>query len=185
MPTPTGPDEGEIVGGCPCGAPWGSYAAGIGWACSLGFQCPHDPFLAPQRPSWDEWGLNLAKAVATRADCRRAQHGAVILSVEHRVVATGYNGYPSGQRGCLSGGCPRGSVPPSELPHLSPYHEGIGRCDAVHAEANALLHANWADVQGGTMYITGAPCHGCLVLVKGSGLNRLVWPSNQWVKGET
>lgn len=180
MPTPTEPET------CPCGASMIDAGLGIGWHCERGLRCTRKtPWRDPPRPSWDEWGLNLAKAVATRADCRRAKHGAVILSVEHRVVATGYNGYPSGQWGCLSGGCPRGSVPPAELPHLSPYHEGIGRCDAVHAEANALLHANWADVQGGTMYITGEPCHGCLVLVKGSGLNHLVWPSGQWVKGET
>lgn len=179
MPTPTEPET------CECGSVL-AYAPGIGSYCVRGLKCPVEGALAAswlnQRPSWDEWGLNLAKAVATRADCRRAKHGAVILSFEHRVVSTGYNGYPSGQLGCLKGGCPRGSVPASELPHLAPYHEGIGRCDAIHAEANALLHADWASVQRGTMYITGQPCHGCLVLIKGSGLVGARWPSGYWVQ---
>ncbi len=189
MPTPTEPDEGEIVGGCPCGAPWGGYATGIGWFCSQGLRCTHDAFLellgppeTLQRPSWDEWGLNLARAVATRADCCRAQHGAVILSLDHRVVGAGYNGYPSGQPGCLSGACPRGALSANELPHLAPYHEGVGRCDAIHAEANALLHSSYAYVQGGTIYITGKPCHGCTVLISGSGLAKAVWPTGSWEK---
>lgn len=134
------------------------------------------------RPGFDEWGLALAVTVSTRADCRRARHGAVILDSRRRVVSCGYNGYPSGVPGCISGGCPRGAVPESQLPHRSPYHEGIGRCDAVHAEANALIHADWSQVQGGTIYITGTPCHGCFVLIKGSGLARALWPEGEWTK---
>jgi dCMP deaminase len=164
---------------CKCGA-LQHFGGEAGWYCDRGLKCSVLLWQRFERPSWDEWGLNLAKAVATRADCSRAKHGAVILSVEHRVVATGYNGYPKGQRGCLAGGCPRGSLSAEQLPHLAPYHEGIGRCDAIHAEANALLHADWLSVQGGTMYITGQPCHGCLVLIKGSGLRWAIWPTGNW-----
>lgn len=133
------------------------------------------------RPSWDEWGLALAQTVALRADCTRARHGAVIISRDHRLVSAGYNGYPSGEVGCLSGGCPRGALSPAQLPHLSPYHEGVGRCDAIHAEANALLHGNWADYQRGIIYVTGQPCHGCMVLISGSGLAEAHWPGDKWV----
>lgn len=194
MPTPTVPDSNDF---CECGTPL-AYATGIEIYCprkgcefeeakvrevlvSWGLE---KVLETPQRPSWDDWGLNLARAVATRADCRRAQHGAVILSSAHRVCSTGYNGYPKGQRGCLAGGCPRGALSADELPHLAPYNEGVGRCDAIHAEANALLHADWASVQGGIMYITGQPCHGCLVLIKGSGLVAARWPTGYWVQGE-
>lgn len=72
---------------------------------------------------------------------------------------------------------------PEELPHRAPYHEGIGRCDAVHAEANALLHADWNRLQDGTIYITGEPCHGCKVLIRGSGLTGMVWPGLALYKG--
>ncbi len=106
----------------------------------------------------------------------------MILDIHHRVAAAGYNGYPSGELGCLSGGCPRGSVSQEDLPSRSPYHEGIGRCDAVHAEANCLLQSDWSRIQAGTIYITGQPCHGCLVLIKGSGLARALWPEGEWTR---
>jgi dCMP deaminase len=134
------------------------------------------------RPSWDEWGLALAKTVSTRGDCRRAQHGAVILDTKRRIVSGGYNGYPSGKPGCLSGACPRGSLPQSELPSLSPYHEGPGLCEAVHAEKNALLHGDARAYEDGTIYITGQPCFYCLTDIKGSGLARAVWPEGEWVR---
>lgn len=178
MHTPTEPDPR-----CTCGAAM-DYAGALGWNCVRGFKCPDVGFVfVTERPDWDTYYLNGAKWAATRADCRRAQHGALIVDPQHRVVSQGYNGYPSGVRGCLSGGCPRGSVPPSQLPHRAPYNEGVGRCDAVHAEANAIIRAPWSAMQGATIYITGQPCHGCEVLIKGSGLIRMVWPGASIYKG--
>lgn len=166
------------VATCTCGAPM--YDFGIDICCANGFKCPDlDAVFTRVRPDWDEYGLALAKTVSLRADCRRAQHGAVILGTDHRVVGTGYNGYPAGVPGCLEGACPRGLVLPSQLPHRAPYDAGVGRCDAVHAEANALLHADRREVRGGTMYHTGAPCHGCRVLMAGSGLARALWPDGE------
>lgn len=166
---------------CTCGSPMLFEAGWPDSVCAQGLNCEDIGFgLVPIRPDWDEWGIYLAQSVAIRADCRRARHGAVILSADHRVVSVGYNGYPAGVKGCIDGGCPRGSVPPSQLPHRAPYHEGIGLCSALHAESNALLYADRASVKGGTMYITGESCHGCQVLISGSGLVRSVWPGGEW-----
>lgn len=60
------------------------------------------------RPDWHEYGLNLARAAATRGDCTRRQVGAVILDAQHRVVSVGYNGSYPGGPSCLEGQCPRG-----------------------------------------------------------------------------
>lgn len=60
------------------------------------------------RPTWDQYGLKLAQAVATRADCTRRQVGSVVLSNDHRVVSCGYNGSYPGGPSCLAGECPRG-----------------------------------------------------------------------------
>lgn len=128
------------------------------------------------RPTFDEYYLGIAKAVAKRGDCKRAQHGAVIVQ-GHRVVATGYNGTPPGdKRSCLAGDCPRASLSYSELPAGSSYDTGPGACIATHAEANALLRCSWDDMQGSTIYITGTPCGGCQKLIEASGINRIIHP---------
>lgn len=50
------------------------------------------------RPDWDDYFLGVADAVAVRADCRRRQVGAVIVSEDRRIISTGYNGRPRGTR---------------------------------------------------------------------------------------
>src|SRR5262245_13898137 len=49
-----------------------------------------------RRPTWDETWLVVADAIALRSVCSRSQVGAVIVSPTNRIVATGYNGPPSG-----------------------------------------------------------------------------------------
>lgn len=124
------------------------------------------------RPTWDEWGLLIARAVSARADCSRRRVGAVVLDANHRVVAAGYNGAAPGRRGCLDGGCPRARA--FSTPY-SPYDN----CIANHAEVNALLYADRSKTEGGTMYITDAPCFGCRKVLANSGLARAVWPDGE------
>lgn len=114
------------------------------------------------RPNWDEWGMLLATAVASRADCSRRKVGAVIIK-DNRVVATGYNGAAPGKVGCLSGGCPRAS---SDVPAGSSYDTGPGSCIAVHAELNAIMRASWDDMDGATLYVTAEPCDGCAKIIE-------------------
>lgn len=134
------------------------------------------------RPNWHDYYLGIARAVAARADCSRAQHGAVIVK-DGKIVSTGYNGAPSGAPGCLTAGaCPRARLSYEELASGSSYDTGPGACIAIHAEGNALLRCSWADQQGATMYVTGACCGGCWKLVLGSGLSRVVWPDGGWIR---
>lgn len=132
------------------------------------------------RPTKDEYGLILAKAVATRADCTRRQVGAVIFDVHGRIVGTGYNGAPTGEPGCLSAGaCPRGQQSYSDVPADSPYLTGAATCIALHAEENALLHSGVEARRGGTIFITDSPCPNCDRLLGGSGLARVAWPNGE------
>lgn len=39
------------------------------------------------RPTWDTWLLNLAEAVATRADCTRSRVGAVLMRPDHTIAS--------------------------------------------------------------------------------------------------
>ncbi|HEX6989232.1 MAG TPA: dCMP deaminase, partial [Bacillota bacterium] len=50
---------------------------------------------AQRRPSWDEYFMGLAEAVAARSTCARRAVGAVIVR-DRRILATGYNGSPPG-----------------------------------------------------------------------------------------
>lgn len=126
------------------------------------------------RPDWDEYFLVIAAAVSIRGDCSRRRVGAVIADTDHRIVATGYNGAPPGQRGCLAGACPRAR---SDVAHGSSYDTGPGACIAVHAEANALLFARQS-VKGCTLYLTDAPCDGCKKLIEAAGIGRVVFDTS-------
>jgi dCMP deaminase len=127
------------------------------------------------RPDWSDYYLGIARAVAARGDCSRAQHGAVIVK-GHKIVATGYNGTPPGdKRSCLQGDCPRALLSYDELPSGSSYDTGPGTCISTHAEASALLRCSWDDMQDSVIYITGQPCAGCQKLIDSSGIKEVIW----------
>ena len=58
------------------------------------------------RPSWDEYFMDITKRVATRSTCLRRAVGAIIVH-DKRIIATGYNGGPTGLSHCLDIGCLR------------------------------------------------------------------------------
>ena len=99
---------------------------------------------APGRPGWDEYFMEIARTVATRATCPRASVGAV-LTREHRILTTGYNGAPRGVAHCLEVGCMIVD----------------GHClRATHAEANAIVQGalHGVALAGATAYCTHQPC---------------------------
>jgi dCMP deaminase len=125
--------------------------------------------MLPDRTNWDETWLNVAHAIANRSRCTRAQIGAVVVSKNQRICATGYNGpaatWPD-ERPC-SFWCPRAQ---GEAPLDATYDA----CPAIHAEANALLYVDRSQVEGGTLYVTSAICMQCAKLVSNSGVSRVV-----------
>lgn len=126
------------------------------------------------RPDWDLYFLGVAVAVAARADCSRRQVGAVVVN-DRRIRATGYNGAPAGQPGCET--CPRRN---SAVEPGSSYDTGPGTCVAIHAEANALLYCDRADLVGATIYLTSDPCEGCLRLIRAAGVKRVVFAGGEY-----
>lgn len=127
-----------------------------------------------ERPDWDSYFLDGTIWVASRADCRRRQAGAIIVDADARIIATGYNGAPAGDLGCLAGACPRGLLSYEEIAEFSDYDSGPGLCISIHAEANACLYAGSRAI-GGTIYVTGEPCRRCFVTIRGARLGRLVY----------
>lgn len=101
-----------------------------------------------KRPSKDEYYLNIAREVATRATCIRRRYGAVIVNND-QIVATGYAGAPRGVPNCIDiGKCFRqeNNIPKGQNYEL---------CRSVHAEMNALIHAGRERTQGAKMYVHG------------------------------
>lgn len=126
-----------------------------------------------ERPGFDEWGMIVASAVATRGDCSRRKVGAVILDRTNRICGAGYNGTYSKNRGCLEGGCPRAT---SGIEPGSSYDTGPGACISVHAELNARLDvSDPGRLEGATMYVTAEPCEGCLKMLRNTAIVRVVW----------
>ncbi|HEX3466433.1 MAG TPA: cytidine/deoxycytidylate deaminase family protein [Candidatus Elarobacter sp.] len=113
------------------------------------------------RPGWDEYFMEIARTVATRATCPRASVGAV-LTRDHRILTTGYNGAPRGVPHCLDVGCTMVD----------------GHClRATHAEANAIVQGalHGVSTQGATAYCTHQPCAGCTKLLISAGVERIVY----------
>lgn len=114
------------------------------------------------RPTWDAYFLTIAEVTARRASCRRAQHGCVIVDKHRRIVATGYNGSPSGLPHCLEAGC----------------RMVQGHClRCRHAETNAVIHALQVlpNIAGCTVYVTGTPCEDCARALIREGVARVVY----------
>lgn len=120
------------------------------------------------RPSWDDYFLEIAQQVATRATCLRRRVGAVIVR-DKRIISTGYNGPPSGLAHCDEVGCLR-----EQLGIPSGQRQEI--CRGLHAEQNAIIQAalHGVSTQGGTIYITHQPCVTCAKMIVNAGIDRVV-----------
>jgi dCMP deaminase len=121
------------------------------------------------RPTWDEYFMMLAKVTATRSTCLAFPVGAVIVK-DRQVLATGYNGSPSGSDHCTAlGYC---------YPELSACNASkILPSRSVHAEANAIAQAakHGISTSGGIIYVTLEPCLTCLKLVISSGIKEVFY----------
>ena len=127
------------------------------------------------RPDWNSYFLNIAKVVSERSTCKRASVGAIIVN-DRRIIATGYNGAPSGETECIEAGCIIEN----------------GHCvRTIHAEQNAILQAAKYGVRidftnmyvylnrlaaksnvyvAGNFSLSEFPCKWCGLLLRGSGI---------------
>ncbi len=121
------------------------------------------------RPSWDEYFMEMTQVVARRSTCLRRQVGAVLVK-EKRILATGYNGAPSGLAHCAELGCLRDrlGIPSGQRQEL---------CRGLHAEQNGLLQAalHGVSVRGATLYCTHEPCITCAKMLVNAGIERVVY----------
>ena len=122
-----------------------------------------------ERPSWDEYFMTLAEEVSTRTTCLRRAVGAVIVK-DRRILATGYNGVPSGISHCAEVGCLREKlgVPSGQKHEL---------CRGLHAEQNAIIQAAkyGINIDGASIYINTQPCVVCAKMLINAGIQEIVY----------
>jgi dCMP deaminase len=114
-----------------------------------------------ERSSWDQYFMDIAKQIATRATCDRKHVGALLVR-DRTILSTGYNGSIRGLPHC------------DDVGHMMEN----GHCVAtVHAEANAIIQAakNGVAINGAAIYTTASPCWPCFKLIANSGCTRIVF----------
>ena len=118
-----------------------------------------------KRLTRDEYFLAICNIVAARATCDRLWCGCVLV-LAGEIIATGYNGAPSGLPEC------------DEVGHLMvPGDDGREHCmRTVHAEQNAIYQARKRvpNLKGVTAYINATPCEKCLSELLHYGVKRVV-----------
>ena len=120
------------------------------------------------RPDSDEYFLKIASVVAERSTCRRHHIGAVAVRDKH-ILATGYNGAPSGFKDCLELGCLR-----DEMNIPSGTRQEI--CRGIHAEQNVIIQAtlHGVSLEGSTIYATHTPCVLCSKMLVNARIKRFI-----------
>lgn len=119
------------------------------------------------RPSWDDTFMLIANVWSWRATCPRRSVGCVLVSRDHRILSTGYNGAPRGLPHCAEDGC---------------VLDGLGRCTrAVHAEANAIFQASrqGTNLLGSMVYCTDRPCINCAMGLIQIGIASIMWSNDE------
>ena len=113
------------------------------------------------RKTWNNYFMDIATLVATRATCDRKHVGAVIVRNKN-ILSTGYNGSVAGTPHCQEEG-----------------HQMFeGHCvRTIHAEINAISQAakHGTSILNADMYITTRPCWNCFKVVANSGIKNIYY----------
>ena len=101
--------------------------------------------------------METAKIWSRVSHCKRNQVGAVI-SIDKRIISTGYNGMPSGYENCCE-------------------EDDLTKKLVIHAEANAILFAakEGISTRGSTLHVTLSPCVECVKMIIQSGVKEVFY----------
>ena len=122
-----------------------------------------------QRMPWPDYFMSITYLVRERSTCLRRKVGAIAVKDRH-ILATGYNGAPSGVRHCLETGCLREQMGiPSGQRHEI--------CRGLHAEQNAIIQAAryGINITGASIYVNTQPCIVCAKMLINAGIDEIVY----------
>jgi len=114
-----------------------------------------------ERLDKDVYFLFMARFAALRGTCARRTVGCILVDSKYYVLATGYNGVPSGEEHCTDKPCAGAKDPSGDT----------SRCRAIHAERNAVQQLLSRDLISGLSvplaakvaraYVSVSPCLAC------------------------
>ena len=113
------------------------------------------------RPNWDEYFMDIARAVALRSEDPSSKVGCVIVDKNNRPISFGYNGFVAG---CNERG--------------ESFERPMKYNLVIHGEMNALLFAK-QDLKDAKVYCTHAPCDNCLKHLLQSGIRYIIFDDTE------
>lgn len=129
------------------------------YLCSKIYQHNKDCIEPVIIPDWSEYFLKIAIDVSLRSKDAQTKHGCVITTKQHRIIGTGYNSFVTG-------------MPDDILANQRPKkYKNI-----LHSEENAISNCIVSPhmfPDGCTAYITGKPCHHCLMMLAQNNINEI------------
>jgi dCMP deaminase len=119
--------------------------------------------------SWDDYFMGIAVLSAQRSKDPNSQVGACIVNGQNKIVGIGYNGFPIG---CDDEALPWDREADCGLDTKYPY--------VCHAELNAIMNKNAADLDGCRLFATLFPCNECAKLIIQSGMKEVIYLSDKY-----
>lgn len=118
---------------------------------------------------WSDYFMANALLAAKRSKDPNTQVGACIVNDENKIVGIGYNGFPIG---CSDDAFPwnRKATDPLDTKYMY----------VCHAELNAILNKNSADIKQCILYTTMFPCNECTKVIVQSRLRQVVYLSDTY-----
>ncbi|MEL3906736.1 MAG: cytidine/deoxycytidylate deaminase family protein [Treponema sp.] len=121
------------------------------------------------RPTWDEYFMEVCRAIAKRATCNRGRSGCVIAR-DNQLLVTGYVGAPRGLPHCDDAG--------HQFKKIQHEDGSVSQhcVRTVHAEQNAICQAakRGISIDGATLYCKMTPCRTCAMLIINCGITRVI-----------
>jgi len=117
----------------------------------------------------------MALTLAVQSTCARRDVGCILVDRHHRIIGSGYNGVAKGLDHCKDKPC--GGVGFKS-------GDGLGICEAIHAEQNALMQCRDIDSIV-SAYITTAPCMHCTKMLMNTGCKAIYFANNYAINGKS
>lgn len=122
-----------------------------------------------KRLPWPDYFMSIAFLLSGRSTCLRRKVGALAVK-DRRILATGYNGAPTGILHCEATGCLRQKlgVPSGQRHEI---------CRGLHAEQNVIIQAatHGLSIGGAELYCTSHPCVLCAKMLINCNISRIYY----------